>query len=208
MVGRSLFFDSAGAALALGLVVHSAGASPVTSVQFTDGNVLDIQSVVGTGSNAAYLAVDFNDGLNEAWQYNFDGSIDGYTLLSSLLSPATTLQADDPYFTEYQEHLVDYLTDGSNTTNKYPALYFSPPSPGDDPSYDGISSQGITFEQAQVGIDDLAITNGEIVGWDNSYTEVPTLPETAAPEPATAGLLGIISTVMLKRRDRAGSVSR
>jgi hypothetical protein len=50
-------------------------ATPVPSIEFPDGNVLNIQGIVGSGPDTAYLAIDFSNnapsGPSFAWQYNF-----------------------------------------------------------------------------------------------------------------------------------------
>ena len=182
----------------------SAWATPVNSVQFTDGDVLNVSAVIGSGSSSAYLAVDFNDGVDEAFQYNYNGTLGGYTLLQDV-EAATTLKDSDTYYASFGEHFVYYVTDGSNTTAEYPALYYSVPA---GTVGAGTDAQGVTFEQAATGIDNVNVTNGEIVAFDNSYSAVPTLPETASssavPEPATLATGTVVLTcAMLRRRPRA-----
>lgn len=200
MLVRSLFLYC-GSAVAIGFFAGQAGAMPVNTVPLSDGNVLDIQSIISKGPDSAYEVVDFKDGLNEAWQYNFSGSVGGYTMLSNI-SSATSLGIDATYYgPPYDEHLVNYLSDGpSNTTIQYPYLYISPPTPGDASA---TSSQGLAFEYSQIGIDQLTIGNGEIIGWDDSGSAVPIVPETAVPEPVSAEILGLVMGLATLRRRRA-----
>jgi len=197
--GRAALMAAAAAGAAL-FAAPAARAAPVSSVSFSDGKVLNVGAVVGSGSNTAYLAVDFSDGVDEAFQYNFNGSLNGYSLLTGV-EAATTLRDTDVYYASYAEHFIYYITDGSNTTAEYPALYDTSPTGGDATQ---ASAQGITYEQAPVGADQLNVTNGEILGFDNSYTAVPVLPETAAvPEPATLAMGSVVlSCALLRRRDR------
>jgi hypothetical protein len=47
-------------------------AAPVDSIQFLDGNVLNIQGTYGSGADSAYLVIDFNNAAtNYAWQFNW-----------------------------------------------------------------------------------------------------------------------------------------
>jgi ABC-type molybdate transport system substrate-binding protein len=192
------------AALVAAAVVTAATtamAAPIPSVTFTDGNVLNVSAVIGTGANAAYLAVDFNNGTSEAFQYNFNGSLNGYQLLTDV-EAATTLKDVDTYYPAYLEHFITTISDGASTTSNYPALYYAPPAGGDTPL--PASSQGIVFAQASTGADNLAVTNGQIVGFDNSYSAVPILPETSTvPEPTLlASGSVVLSCAFLRRRRR------
>ena len=191
---------AATAAAAILLAGSAVRATTAYGVPFADGNALDVSAVIGTGSNTAYFAVDFNDGTSEAFQYNFDGALGGYDLLTDV-EAATTLRDSDQYFASFAEHLVYYVTDGSNTTAEYPALYYSVPA-GTAGAF-GTSSQGITYDQAGTGIDNVNVTDGEVVAFDNSYSAVPVLPETV-PEPASVGGIAVAAAGgLLRRRRRA-----
>lgn len=197
--GASRFFPiSALCGAAVVMATSTAQAIPVTAVQFTDGMVLNVQAVVGTGSNSAYEAIDFDDGTAEAWQYNFNGSLNGYQMLQGI-EAATTLKDDSTYYgAPYDEHLYTDLYDGSHITDEYPDLYYSPPANGDTPVS---GTQGITYAYSGLGLDDLNISNGEIIGWDTYGSGAPVLPETAVPEPTM--LLGgalVIGGLLQRRR--------
>ncbi len=192
---RLLRISTAVTAVALSAV--AAGAAPAAAVRLSDGNVLNVSAVVGTGANSAYFAVDFSDGVDEAFQYNFTGTLNGYTLLTDV-EAATTLRDVDTYYASFAEHFVSYVTDGANTTAQYPTLYYSPPAPGDTKT--NTSPQGITYQTAQVGIDQVNVTNGTIIAFDNSSTVGPVLPETAVPEPAGLAAVGVAVAVLRRRR--------
>lgn len=180
---------------------HAALATPAPAVQFTDGNVLNVQAIVGTGSDSAYEAFDFSDGTAEAFQYNFNGSVNGYQMLEAIES-ATTLRDDDTYYASFGEHLFEDFYDGSHITTQYPDLYYAPPATGDTPVP---GPQGITYAYSDEGLDDLSISNGEILAWDTYQSGAPVLPETAVPEPATLSAAALAGALLLHRhRRRAG----
>ncbi len=194
-----------GSTVAAVLVAASAArATPVYSVPFNDGDVLNVKATIGSGVTTAYLAVDFTDGTDEAFQYNFNGPLNGYQLLKDVEAGSTLQDSEtDKYLIEYGEHFIYSVSDGSESTvTNVPAIYFSPPLTPDDGNR-LTDTQGVTFDQSQVGIDELNITSGEIVAFGNSYSVAPSLPETAVPEPATLALTTVgVSCGLLRRRRR------
>ncbi len=193
---------SAAALAALIVGTEAASASPVNSVVFNDGNVLDVVQTVGTGANTAYEVIDFPSGLDIAYAYKFDGSPNGYTMLNDIDQADPNLAVDAPYSTSFGEHFVNQFTYGS-TTGYADGKHFWDLSTGTySPALvSAADPQGTVFAESGVGIDDVTVTNGLFVGWtdDGSYDPVtfdfvpaslPTLPETAAvPEPASVALL-------------------
>ena len=185
----------------------AARASPVLTEPFLDGNVLDVSAVIGTGANAAYLAVDFNDGTDEAFQCDYDGTLDGYSLLKDVEAATTLADVDEPFtFSGVTEHFVYYATDGSHTTNEFPEIYYSPPAPGDTDL--STSSQGVTYEDSQVGLDEIDVTNGTIIAFNGSTSGPPVLPETSlVPEPTSlASGISVAAVGLLRRRRRRVAV--
>lgn len=213
---------AAAALAAFALSGSAARATPVYTYPFLDGNVLNVNDVIGTGVNTAYLAVDFTDGVTEAFQYNFNGTLDGYMLLKDVEAGSTLQDTEsDKYLVEFGSHEILGVTDGANTTSvdpNDPSLYFTPPR--DDSTttgtlypvadeYTTTSSQGVTYEQSPVGIDQLNVISGELLAFDTTNDDfssaAPILPETAAvavPEPATLASATVVTTCALLRRRR------
>ena len=194
--GRASLLTAA-AVLAAGSV---ASASPVLTVPFADGKVLNVNAVVGTGSSSAYLAVDFSNGTSEAFQYNYTGPLNGYGLLTAV-EAATTLKDQDTYYPSFGEHLISYVTDGANTTAQYPSLYYAPPNVGDTVA--GTSSQGVAYVYSTSGADNLVVHGGEVVAFDNSSSALPVLPETSpVPEPTLLAAASLVVPCLTRRRRR------
>ena len=206
MFDRSILI-SAGALLTAGVFVGSAKAIAVPAVTFDDGQLLDVEQVIGSGSNAAYLAVDFGGGSTEAFEYRFNGTTDGYTVLTAIAGsvngtasgPTSLAETDTYYGPPYNEHFINSLTDGGNSLT-YPALFFSPPNPADasNPYASfGTSAQGVDYEDAPYGVDDIVVGNGTIIAFDDG-NDFPMLPE--VPEPATLGVLAMAGLFGVRRR--------
>ena len=204
MFDRSILL-AAGALLTAGFFVSSAGATAVNSVSFADGEVLNVEQIIGSGSNAAYLAIDFDSGANEAFEYRFNGATDGYTLLTAVAgtvngvpSGPTPLVETDTYYASFGEHFVDSLADRSSSV-QFPSLYFSPPNSADanNPFASfGTSAQGVDYEGAPYGVDDIVVGDGTIIAFDGG--DLPVLPE--VPEPATLGVLTMAGLFGVRRR--------
>lgn len=182
-------------------------ASPVSAIRFPDGNFLSVQGIYGSGTNTAYLAIDFiNGGGNYAWQFNWNpgatvngwqmlDDIAGESILSTNNSPTTTQAANpngDPnltvtatFYTSFMEHLITAFQYGSMTTSVDDWNFFTG-------TYDPCCAsptqpQGIDWTSASVGIDRINLFDGEFIGWVDVYpnTPDPILPETNLSDSAT-----------------------
>jgi hypothetical protein len=210
------------AASAVAGTVSLSSAIPAPGVQFQDGNVLNIQGVYGSGADAAYLAVDFSAAnASYAWQYNFNPSpsvnafealeaIAGESILNTSGQPGTNTvdnASGDPnltvtatYYASYSEHLIDQIQYGSLTGSNYFSLYYGPYSVSNLSSSE---PQGVNWTYSEIGIDDVALSNGEVIGFTDASSGNPILPETSVPEPASAGLAaGMIGGAFLVFRRR------
>ncbi|MGA3068463.1 MAG: PEP-CTERM sorting domain-containing protein, partial [Tepidisphaeraceae bacterium] len=159
-------------------------AQPVPAIHFNDGNVLNIQGTYGSGSDTAYLIVDFpTPSTDYAWQFNWNPAtsenawqmmetIAGQSILSTSGAPGSTdvtnptgdlnLTLTATYYPSFSEHLITNLQYGSITgTNDwdfYTTTYnFAAVTPSDP--------QGTNWKSSSVGIDDISLTEGEFIGW-------------------------------------------
>jgi hypothetical protein len=213
------------AAMILG-AAHRASAAPIDTIQFADGNVLNVQGEYGAGADSAYLAVDFDNpsdlGADYAWQFNWvpGTTVDGWQMLEAIagnsnlstsgVSGTTTVNnpSGDPNLTitaeffggTLNEHLVQNFQYGASIGNTAGWVF-------DTGSYSAsaVSSsdpQGTSWASAGVGIDEETLSNGELIGFVNITRKapLPTLPETAVPEPA--GILAMVTPLLLCRRMR------
>lgn len=121
---RRHFLPRAMLAAILGCSVASAArGEPVNTIQFPDGNVLDIVGSVGTGSNTAYLALDFSNnappGPQYAWQYNWTGSATELNMLQAVAAaPGNNLTiVPDP---TYGYDFIDDFDYGTNIGSAVP----------------------------------------------------------------------------------------
>jgi hypothetical protein len=195
-------------------------AGPVDSIQFFDGNALNIQGTYGSGADSAYLVVDFASGPDYAWQLNWNPStsvngwqlmqdIAGQSILSTSGTPGTTTvsnPAGDPnltltaeFFSSFNEHQILNMKYGSTSgvndwdfdTGTYNPANLSAADP-----------QGITWKSSGVGIDAINLSNNEFVGWVDVFPHPPTpvAPEAPVPEPASGVMLLISAGLLLRRR--------
>jgi hypothetical protein len=203
----------------LSLLLSTVQASPINTIQFEDGNALNIEGSYGSGADTAYIAIDFNNaGVTYAWQFNWDPStpINGWQAMEDLAgqsvlitSPATTttnvsnpggdpnLTINATYYNSFAEHLITNMqygsTAGINAWDFYLGTYNAASVSAGNP-------QGMSWTAPGVGVDDETLSNGEFLGWEDvlHHPPVPTLAET--PEPRAAVLLVIMGAWMLTRR--------
>jgi hypothetical protein len=202
---------------------RAARATPITAVQFLDGNVLNIQAAYGSGADTAYLVTNLNSaGQDDAWQFNWNPAtptngwqmiedIAGNSILSTSGTPGSTTvvnPAGDPnmtvtaeFFPSFAEHLVTNFQYGS-TIGLFNDWNF------DTGNYNAANlsaanPQGMTWTSSGVGIDQVTLTNNEFIGWVDVAKKppAPVLPETAVPEPTAAiGFLGFVATRLRRRK--------
>ena len=195
-------------------------AAPVDSIQFFDGNVLNIQGTYGSGSDSAYLVVDFPSGPDYAWELNWNPAttvngwqmmedIAGQSVLSTSGTPGTTNVSNptgDPnftvtaeFFSSFNEHQITNMQYGStvgvNDWDFYTGSYNAANLSATDP-------QGIAWKSASAGIDEANLSNGELIGWVDIFPHPPNpvAPEIAVPEPASGAMLLIMAALLLCRR--------
>jgi hypothetical protein len=223
MFGRACLI----AAFAAG-AISVASATPVPSVVFADGNVLNIEGVVGSGPNNAYLVVDYSNndpvGPSFAWEYQWaNGATPSETDMINAVTAATSLVAtDDPTFlpaTAIENFAYEGNTDGTSLPDFAGATYwgdyllqyssaddsvqneYSPSGPDDTPLGYYNYTEDEDFNVTWEGPQE----NGLFYGWavnGNSLDApevVPNLPEIAGPEPASAALAAAGVLVLLRR---------
>jgi hypothetical protein len=200
-------------------------ATPVPSIQFPDGNVLNIQGVVGSGPNTAYLAIDFSNnappGPAFAWQYNYTSSATELDMLNAVgaADNALTVVPDPTYGYDF----IDNFNYGANigSADPFPASGSYSFWASDIGQYDS-GSKSVNWVFAPDGADllnlgDLYDDGGNLLasgvedliyGWtingEFQTTNLdPDLPETAVPEPATLGLLVLAGASLLQFRRRS-----
>jgi hypothetical protein len=209
------------AALALFCFASVSKAQPVSSIQFYDGNYLNVQGSYGSGSDSAYLVVDFPTPTQDlAWQFNFasgttvDGwqmmeDIAGESVLSTSGTPGVTDVSNpsgDPnftitaeYYSSFEEHQITNMQYGSNTgTNDwdfYTGIFSSSNLSSSEP-------QGVLWKSSGVGIDEVSLTNNEFIGFVDVFPRPPTpvAPEAALPEPTSAAGLMTLAGLALRWR--------
>jgi hypothetical protein len=199
-----------------------AQASPINTIQFYDGNVLNVQGAYGSGTDTAYLAIDFNAaGVTYAWQFNWTAgtTVNGWQMMEAIAGqsvlttspPSGTTDVTNPsgdpnltvtaeYYNSLSEHLVNNMQYGtilgaSGAWELYSGSYNLANVSAGDP-------QGMTWAKSGVGVDELTLSNGEFIGWVDVLHQppAPTLAET--PEPQTAIALVIMGAWMLSKRVR------
>jgi hypothetical protein len=207
-----------GAAMRSAIILFLAGlfipsmllAEPVNSINFPNGQVLDIQGSVGSGPNSAFLAIDFSNnappGPAYAWQYNWTGTSTELGMLNAIgaADSALTVVPDPTYGYDF----IDNFNYGTNIGSAQPfpasgsysfwASYIG--------QYDS-GTQSVNWVFAPSGADllnlgDLYDASGDLLasgqegllyGWTingefQTTNLTPNLP-TTVPEPATFGLL-------------------
>ncbi len=214
-VSQTHFQRTALAVAALSVAVSSVViAEPVPSIALSDGNVLDVQGVVGSGPNTSYEVVDFQGigGPAFAWEYQYTTPVSGYQMLLDIQSAEPSFSVESTYFsgTGYAPMTFTY---GSYTetadfdTSDYYWSYFNA-------QYDGainLEDPDDFWSYAENGASDTMISNGSFDGWVvNSFTSniVPNIPETAVPEPASLAALGSLCLLALAKPRRTVRHSR
>ena len=214
---RVNFIRSASAvALVLGFGAV-ARATPVPSIRFADGDVLDVQQVVGSGPNTVYAVFNFdaNSSVNPppvfAYQYDYSYDSSKPVSIAQVFDDIAAAPGSDLTVTYYPgsgEDFVDNFTHGT-ASGTMPGDYNFQTGVYSASDVSASDNQGITFTDLQMGVAavDLSPTYDFIgtQGLDASYNAPPVVaPEVAVPEPATAGLcLAATAIGLLGRRRRA-----
>lgn len=191
------------AVAALSVAVSSVAiAEPVPSIVLPDGNVLDVQSVVGSGPNSSFEVIDFQDvgGPAFAWEYQYTTPVSGYQMLLAIAAADPILSINATYYPEYDEYFVNNFTYGSYTGNASDYWNYW------TGAWDSID-QSPDWAYSDYGPGDVTISNGSFDGWvaDNNS---PNLPETALPESGALTLLGSICLLACGKRRGVGRLSR
>ncbi|MGD0769064.1 MAG: autotransporter-associated beta strand repeat-containing protein [Tepidisphaeraceae bacterium] len=162
------------AALAGG-IASAAHAVPVANVVSADGNVLDVEGVVGSGQYTSYEVIDFQDtgGGSYAWEYKYNTPVSGFQMLQNIAAADPRLIVQSTYYPEFDEYFVDnfsFESDSGNADDYWRYL---------NGVYDGVNKT-VNWTDASLGAGDVMISNGSFDGWYNSFANdnAPRLPET------------------------------
>jgi hypothetical protein len=230
MFGRACLIA---AAVGIGGISVAAG-KPAITISFPDGNVLSVLGSAGSGSNTAFLAVDFSNntpsGPSFAWQYNWNGSASEYDMVTaveadSALTVAPVLTGTSDFVDNFNYGLLLGSTDSTGDPYSYWGSWIGQ-NDTTDSSYS--ATQNMNWVFAPLGVDDLNLgdfydNNGDLLssgneglvyGWtvtteaddDNGDDPVPILPETSVPEPT--GALLITAGLLTLRRARGLSCAQ
>jgi hypothetical protein len=203
-----------------------ASAQAINSVQFNDGNVLDVEGTYGSGADTAYLVVDFDNtsipGVDYAWQFNFDPStpVNGWQMVediagnSILTTSGVTGTTDvsnplgDPnltvtaeYYPSFAEHLIENFQYGAESGVNDWDFYTGTYNPA---AVSAANPQGMTWASSSVGIDEQNLSDDEFIGFVDvaRHAPDPTLPETPLPPVAAAAGLLFAASLILRRKVR------
>jgi len=202
------------AAVVLLSVSTASFAEPDSNIMLSDGNVLDIQGVVGSGSNTSYEVIDFQGigGPAFAWAYQYNTPVTGYQMLEDIQSADPNFSfsgyTDPTYgFSPFTFTNGSYSETANYNTSDYYWSYWNA-------QYSGTIDLGNLdnfWGYANNGVSSTMISNGSFDGWVvNSFTSniVPNIPETAVPEPASLAALGSICLLALAKPRRTVQRSR
>ncbi|MES2464518.1 MAG: PEP-CTERM sorting domain-containing protein [Armatimonadota bacterium] len=173
-----------------------------------------IETTIGSGSSISYFVLDFLSGptpQSYAFAYRYDGTKTGGDMLDALaLGSAGTAKPLTFTFTDYGGELKRF-PDGFSYDGK------SLTRPSNFSSYWSYwnSTNGVTWTEAQVGLDTRVLTNGAWDGWSYALNGVTVAPRTplvataAAPEPGTLTLFAAAAisgagVIVRRRRKTAG----
>ncbi|MGD0390300.1 MAG: autotransporter-associated beta strand repeat-containing protein [Tepidisphaeraceae bacterium] len=168
--GKSIFF-----AAVAGGIASVAHAYPVANVVLSDGNVLDVQGIVGSGQYASYEVIDFQDtgGGSFAWEYKYNTPVSGFQMLQDIAAADPQLTVESTYYPEFDEYFVDNFSFESESGNPNDYWRYS------NGVYDSVN-QTVDWTDASSGPGDVMISDGSFDGWYNSFANdnQPRLPET------------------------------
>jgi hypothetical protein len=208
-------------------------ASAGSSVELGNGTALNIQSTVGSGSNTAYLAIDFSNntppGPAYAWQYDYN-STDASGSPTSEADMLTAVAAEDPELTVVDETYPGFIDNFNYGTNIGSAQAFAASDYSYWANYIGqydstdstyATTQNVNWLFAPYGEDettlgDLYDANGDVLGtgvqgllygWtiNGEFQTTNLTPDLpiSVPEPASFGLLVVVGVSLLIGRRRS-----
>src|SRR5208337_4379882 len=92
-----------------GGIASAAHAYPVANIVLSDGNVLDVEGVVGSGQYTSYEVIDFQDtgGGSYAWEYKYNTPVSGFQMLQNIGAADPRLNVQSTYYPQYDETFVD-----------------------------------------------------------------------------------------------------
>jgi hypothetical protein len=168
--GTRVFF-----AAVAGGIASAAHAYPVPNVVLSDGNVLDVEGVVGSGQYTSYEVIDFQDtgGGSFAWEYKYNTPVSGFQMLQDIAAADPRLTAQATYYPEFDEYFVDNFSFESESGNPNDYWRYL------NGVYDG-GNGTVQWTDANSGPGDVMISDGSFDGWYNSFANdnPPRLPET------------------------------
>jgi len=166
-----------------GGIASAAHAYPVPNIVLSDGNVLDVEGVVGSGQYTSYEVIDFQDtgGGSFAWEYKYNTPVSGFQMLQDIAAADPRLAFEATYYSEFNEYQLDnfsFESEGGNPNDYWRYL---------NGVYDSVNKT-VDWTDASSGAGDVMISDGSFDGWYNSFANdnPPRLPETGITGAALA----------------------
>ncbi len=198
--------------LCITLSLAAAGANAAAGVNWTwfDGNSIDIDYSIGSGTNSSLMIVDFQNGSYYAMEYKWDQNLDandpvtGWDMLEALCVWDDPNDANAPVnpsgLMEYQYTdwgwgiTLDRFSYGGNdetagSVSPWPSWVY----------YLSDNSTNTFGATSGVGAGDRALSDGSWDGWSWHEDGFGT-GAAPIPEPATLSLLAIGAATLLRRR--------
>jgi hypothetical protein len=193
---------------------------PVTSIPFADGNVLDVQQQVGTGTDTVYFVLDFDANSTTtpapevAFQYDYTYDPSAPETIAQMMDAIEAAPGSDfavtytPYAGYPAEDFVKNFT-YAGTTGQVDGNYYVSTGVYSAADVSPANEQGVTYTPLPLGVSDTDLSPDfdfvGVQGLDPATYDAPPIeaPETAVPEPATGGVaLAAGATAVLARRRR------
>jgi hypothetical protein len=159
-----------------GGIASAAHAYPVPNIVLSDGSVLDVEGIVGSGQYTSYEVIDFQDtgGGSYAWEYKYNTPVSGFQMLQDVAAADPRLTVQATYYPEYDEYFVDNFSFESESGNPNDYWRYL------NGVYDSVN-ETVDWTDASSGAGDVMISDGSFDGWYNSFANdnQPRLPETS-----------------------------